>query len=139
MVLQTPVSFQPILKKKLTSTTLRISARLAHNRTLSDRIWFLSDILSGLAENDRTFGNCYRTMSEIQHYRNTTGDDHAVLKVPGKDRLCRVFPLYPVHGELMLVIMFYNLLVKVDDEEDTVWNDTNKENMLIQYKQCLHT
>ena len=49
-----------------------MSSRLAHNRTLSSRIWFLSDILFGLAENDRTFGFLYRTMSEIKPYRNTT-------------------------------------------------------------------
>ena len=40
-------------------------ARLTHNQTLSARISFLSDILSGLAANNRTFGIFYRTMSRF--------------------------------------------------------------------------
>ena len=56
-----------------------MSARLTHNRKLSARIWFLSNILSELAANDRTFGILYRTMSESWPYRNSSALLYIIL------------------------------------------------------------
>ena len=61
-----------------------MSARLTHNRTLSAKIGFVSDILSGVAANDRTFGILYRSMSEHYigtAYRNSTDNNPVPINI----------------------------------------------------------